>query len=88
MHAVPTPSTATVTDAVAIIRDMCLRSGSGVPDVLMVDHDAKFAINNVATMLGDNLTSFIDCSAHPCSGALAEPHVDDPSPPRRPPGWA
>ena len=42
VHAVPTRSTATATDAAAIIRDMCLRSGAGFPDVLVVDHDAKF----------------------------------------------
>ena len=42
VHAVPTRSTATATDAEAIIRDMCLRSGAGFPDVLVVDHDAKF----------------------------------------------
>ena len=42
VHAVPTRSTAMATDAAAIIRDMCLRSGAGFPDVLVVDHDAKF----------------------------------------------
>ena len=42
VHAVPTRSTATAADAAAIIRDMCLRSGDGFPDVLVVDHDAKF----------------------------------------------
>ena len=42
VHAVPTRSTATATDAAAIIRDMCLRSGDGFPDVLVVDHDSKF----------------------------------------------
>ena len=41
-HAVPTRSTATATDAAAIIRDLCLRSGAGFSDVLVVDHDAKF----------------------------------------------
>ena len=29
-------------DAAAIIRDMCLQSGDGFPDVLVVHHDAKF----------------------------------------------
>ena len=38
----PTRSTATVTDAAAIIRDMCLRSSTGFFDALVVDHDAKF----------------------------------------------
>ena len=42
VHAVPTRSTATATGAAAIIRDMCLRSGAGFPDALVVDHDAKF----------------------------------------------
>jgi hypothetical protein len=41
-HAVPTRASATAADAVAIIRDMCLRSGDGFPDVLVVDHDPKF----------------------------------------------
>ena len=41
VHAVPTRATATAADAATIIRDMCLRSGAGFPDVLMVDHDAK-----------------------------------------------
>ena len=34
--------TATAADAADIIRDMCLRSGDGFPDVLVVDHDPKF----------------------------------------------
>ncbi len=42
VHAVPTRSTATATDAAAIIRDMCLRSGDVFPDVLTVDHDSEF----------------------------------------------
>ena len=42
VHAVPTRATATAADAAAIIRDMCLRSGDGFPDVLVVDHDSKF----------------------------------------------
>ena len=42
VHAVPTRTTATAADAAEIIRDMCLRSGAGFPDVLVVDHDAKF----------------------------------------------
>jgi hypothetical protein len=39
---IPTRATATAADAAAIIRDMCLRSGDGFPDVLVVDHDSKF----------------------------------------------
>ena len=42
VHPVLTRSTATATDAAVIIRDMCLRSGAGFPDALVVDHDAKF----------------------------------------------
>ena len=46
VHAVPTRATAVAADAATIIRniiaDMCLRSGAGFPDVLVVDHDAKF----------------------------------------------
>jgi hypothetical protein len=38
-HALPTRATATAVDAAEIIRDMCLRSGDGFPDVLAVDHD-------------------------------------------------
>ena len=38
----PTRATATAEDAAEIIRDMCLRSGAGFPDVLVVDHDPKF----------------------------------------------
>ena len=41
VHAVPTRSTATATDAAVIIRDMCLRSCAGFPDALVLDHDAK-----------------------------------------------
>jgi hypothetical protein len=42
VHAVPTRATATAAEAAEIIRDMCLRSGDGFPDVLVVDHDPKF----------------------------------------------
>ncbi len=42
VHAVPSRATVTVADAVEVIRDMCLRSGDGFPDVLVVDHDPKF----------------------------------------------
>ena len=42
VHAVPTRSKATAADAAAIILGMCLRSGDGFPDVLVVDHDSKF----------------------------------------------
>ena len=42
VHAVPTRSTATATDAANILRDMCLRSCDGFPDVLAVDHHVRF----------------------------------------------
>jgi hypothetical protein len=42
VHAVPTRATATAAEAAETIRDMCLRSGNGFPDVLVVDHDPKF----------------------------------------------
>jgi hypothetical protein len=41
VHVVPRRATATAADAAAILRDMCLLSGAGFPDVLMVDHDPK-----------------------------------------------
>ena len=42
VHAVPTRTTATAAEAAEILRNLCLRSGAGFPDVLVVDHDAKF----------------------------------------------
>ena len=42
VHAVPTRSTDTAADAAQIILEMALRSGDGIPDVLVVDHDPKF----------------------------------------------
>jgi len=42
VHAVPTRSTDNAADAARIILDMALRSGDGIPDVLVVDHDPKF----------------------------------------------
>jgi hypothetical protein len=42
VHAVPTRATATAAAVAEIIRDMCLRSGDGFHDVLVVDHDPKF----------------------------------------------
>ena len=47
VHAVPTRATTTAADAVTIIqvRDMCLRSCAGFPNVLVVDHNAKFTSN-------------------------------------------
>ena len=42
VHAVPTRATATAKDAADILVEMCMRSGDGLPDVIVVDHDAKF----------------------------------------------
>ena len=42
VHAVPVRSTDTAADAARLILDMALRSGDGIPDVLVVDHDPKF----------------------------------------------
>ncbi len=44
VHVVPTRAMAMAADAAEIIRDMCLRSGDGFPDMLVpvVDHDPKF----------------------------------------------
>ena len=42
VQAVPTRATATAAEAAEILRNLCLRSGTGFPDVLVVDHDAKF----------------------------------------------
>ncbi len=41
VHAIPTGATAAAADAAETIRDMCLRSGDGFPDVLVVGHDPK-----------------------------------------------
>ncbi len=43
VHAVPTCATDTAADAARIILEMALRSGDGVPDVLVLDHDPKVA---------------------------------------------
>ena len=45
VHAVPTRSTDSAADAAAIILEMTLRSGDGIPDTLVVDHDPKFTSN-------------------------------------------
>jgi hypothetical protein len=42
VYVVPTRATATAADAAEIIQDLCLRAGTGFPDVLVVDHDPKF----------------------------------------------
>ena len=43
VHAVPTRATDSAADAAQILLEMALRSGDGIPDVLVVDHDPKFA---------------------------------------------
>ena len=45
VYAVPCRSTDTAADAAKHILDMALRSGDGIPDVLVVDHDPKFTSN-------------------------------------------
>ncbi len=63
VHTVPTRSTATAADAAAIIRDMCLRSGDGFPDVLVVDHDAQFTSNVSGALVKSMDSSLIVGSA-------------------------
>ena len=41
IHAVPTRATNTAADAVRSVLEMAPRSGDGVPDVLVVDHDPQ-----------------------------------------------
>ncbi len=45
VHAVPTKSCDTAANAAQIILDMALRSGDGIADALMMDHDPKFTSN-------------------------------------------
>ncbi len=42
VHAIPSLVTAMAAESAKIIFNMCLRSGNGFPDVLVVDHDPKF----------------------------------------------
>ena len=44
--ATPTRSTATAADAARILTENVLRSGDGLPDVIVVDHDSKFITNH------------------------------------------
>jgi hypothetical protein len=58
VYAVPTRSTDTAAQAAQVILDMVLRSGDGVPDVLVVDHDPKFTsavFQEFTRRLGSNL---------------------------------
>ncbi len=42
VHAVPTKSIDTAADTPQIILDFGLRTGDGIPDALVADHDPKF----------------------------------------------
>jgi hypothetical protein len=55
VYAVPTRAMVTAADAAAIIRDMCLRSGDGFPDVLVVDHDGIPRLPQGHAMMGSCL---------------------------------
>ncbi len=52
VHAVPTRSKATSAEAAQIILEMALRSGDGIPDVLVVDHAPKFTSSWLRESLG------------------------------------
>ena len=72
-HAVPTRSTATAADAAAIIRDMCLRSGDGFPDVLVVHHDSKFTSDVVSAFIkGVGSSLVVGSEYHKDTNAKAE----------------
>ena len=74
VHAVPTRSTATAADAAAIIRDMCLRSSDGFPDVEELVHcPEKVAEYDAAdprrTSLGSaEAPSLLDWASHGPAG--------------------
>ncbi len=51
VHTVPTRATATAAEAAEIIRNMCLQSGDGFPDVLVVDHYPKFMSEVFGTLV-------------------------------------
>ncbi len=72
VHAVPTRAKAA--DAAAIIRDICLRSGDGFPDVLVVDHDSKFTSKVFWAFVRSMGSSLIVGSAyHKNTNAKVEP---------------
>ena len=66
VHAVPSLATATAVDAAEIIMisDMCLRSGGWFPDVLVVDHDAKFTREVFPAFVKSMGSSLNICSAY------------------------
>jgi hypothetical protein len=73
VHAVPTRSTDTAADAARIILEMALRSGDGVPDVLVVDHDPKFTsalFREFTRRLGSSL--LVGSAYHKNTNARAE----------------
>jgi hypothetical protein len=73
VHAVPTRSTDTAADAARIVLEMALRSGDGVPDVLVVDHDPKFTstlFREFARRIGSSL--LVGSAYHKNTNARAE----------------
>ena len=64
VHAVPTRTTATAVEAAEIIRDMCLRSGDGLPDVLVVDHDPRCTSDMFRAIVKGTGSCLIVGSAH------------------------
>ncbi len=59
VHAFLTRATATAADAAEIICDMCLRSGDGFPNVLVVVHDPKFTSKVFQAFVKSMGSSFI-----------------------------
>ena len=73
VHAVPTRSTDTAADAAKILLEMVLRSGDGVPDALVVDHDPKFTsklFREFTRRLGSSL--LVGSAYHKNTNARAE----------------
>ena len=73
VHAVPTRSTDTAADAARILLEMVLRSGDGVPDALVVDHDPKFTsklFREFTRRLGSSL--LVGSAYHKNTNARAE----------------
>ncbi len=72
VHAVPTRSTDTAADAARFILET-LRSGDGVPDVLIVDHDPKFTsalLREFTRRIGSSL--LVGSAYHKNTNARAE----------------
>ena len=66
VHAVPTRATDTTAYAARIVLKMALRSGDGIPDVLVVDHDPTFT----SALFGSSL--IIGLAYHKNTNAKAE----------------